>query len=450
MIVTKRFAFIHMHKTGGQSIKQSLLNCVEGATEIGYHYPHSMLPQNYAHLPLVALIRNPWDWYVSWYAFNREAGMNNPLFRIVSDGGVSDFKTTISNLVRLAEHNEQSQFYRWALISILPDTLENNFGVGLTKDAIRALEKSPNGYCTWLFNRMIGSAKSNPVHIGRFENLQEDFIRIMRQLDVDEITQLQRDLDQTKLNSSSHSHYSRYFDEELRNLVAEKENKLIGQFGYEFHAQDDGQELISLPDSYTDDPKFKKLLGKARNFLLLKKGVDTANIIQKMQQLPEEAWSQSDRERTYQVHERTQSILLVHDSDFRHVNPTYQPLYHHFQAALKPIIDSISAYYQDDGYVVRVLLTRLPAGAQIDVHSDNLISLLHCHRIHIPIETNPAVVFCVGGERKNLKSGEMWEINNATVHWVRNEGDRLRVHLIVDWVPKSQSSLDTNTPTNRN
>ena len=117
MIVTNRFVFIHMHKTGGQSINQGLLNCVAGTREIGYHYPHSLLPQEFAHLPLVALIRNPWDWYVSWYAFNRESenGMNNQLFRIMSDGGSSDFKTTISNLIRIAEDNEQSQYYRWRI-----------------------------------------------------------------------------------------------------------------------------------------------------------------------------------------------------------------------------------------------------------------------------------------------------------------------------------------------
>ena len=59
MIVTNRYAFIHMYKTGGQSISQSLLNCVAGATEIGYHTPHSLLPQEFAQLPLVALVRNP-------------------------------------------------------------------------------------------------------------------------------------------------------------------------------------------------------------------------------------------------------------------------------------------------------------------------------------------------------------------------------------------------------
>ena len=441
MIVTKRFVFIHMHKTGGQSINQSLLNCVDGARELGYHYPHVLLPQEFAHLPLVGLIRNPWDWYVSWYAFNRESGMNNPLFRIVSDGGVSGFKTTISNLIRLAEHNEQSQFYRWALISILPDTLEDNLSVGLTKDSIRALAKSPNGYLTWLFRRMIGNAKSNSVLIGRFESLQADFLQIMRQLQVDEITPIQRELEHANLNASSHSHYSHYYDEELRDLVAEKDSNIVSEFGYEFRAEDDGQEVIALPDSYAENPKFRKLLGKARNFLLLKDGVNTADILQTMRKLPEEAWHQSDRERTYQVHERTRSLLLIHDSDFRHVDPTYQPLYQDFEAALKPIIDSISAYYSPDGYVIRILLARLPAGAQIDVHSDNLHSLLNCHRIHIPIQTNPGVIFCVGGERKNLKAGEMWEINNATVHWVRNEGDHHRVHLIVDWIPDFQSSL---------
>jgi len=439
MIVTDRFAFIHMHKTGGQSISQSLLNCVESATEIGYHYPHALLPQKHAQLPLVALIRNPWDWYVSWYAFNRKSGMSNALFRIVSNGGVSDFKTTIRNLITLGGPDEQSQFYRWALISILPNTLDANEGVGLTKNDIRALAKSPDGYLTWLFNRMVGSANRESVHIGRFENLQEDFLTIMRDLGVSDTEALQRELEKTNENSSNHSHYSHYFDEDLKNLVVEMEKTIISRFGYEFEAEGQGQDVIELPGSYAENPRFEKLLGKAKNFLLLEAGVNIEIVLQNMQQLQEKAWCQSGRERKYQVHERTQSLLLIHDSDFRHTEPTYQPLYDHFEVSLKPIIDCISACYEDDGYVIRALLARLPSGAQIDVHADNLFSLLNCHRIHIPIETNPAVIFCVGGEKKNLKAGEMWEINNATVHWVRNDGDRDRVHLIIDWVPNSHS-----------
>jgi hypothetical protein len=37
---------------------------------IGYHYPYHMLPAESADLPVVGMVRNPWDCYISWYAFN--------------------------------------------------------------------------------------------------------------------------------------------------------------------------------------------------------------------------------------------------------------------------------------------------------------------------------------------------------------------------------------------
>ena len=86
MICTSRFSFIHLHKAAGQSINDALLKCIPEAWEIGYHYPISMLPASAASLPIIGVVRNPWDWYVSWYAFNNLRGVRNPLFNIVSRG----------------------------------------------------------------------------------------------------------------------------------------------------------------------------------------------------------------------------------------------------------------------------------------------------------------------------------------------------------------------------
>jgi len=36
-----------------------------------------------------------------------------------------------------------------------------------------------------------------------------------------------------------------------------------------------------------------------------------------------------------------------------------------------------------------------------------------------------------------MKAGEIWEINNATVHGVENNSEDSRIHLIIDWVPNS-------------
>jgi hypothetical protein len=47
-------------------------------------------------------------------------------------------------------------------------------------------------------------------------------------------------------------------------------------------------------------------------------------------------------------------------------------------------------------------------------------------------------LFTVGNDRRNLKLGELWEINNDKQnHSVDNFGDEDRIHLIVDWIEES-------------
>jgi len=39
------------------------------------------------------------------------------------------------------------------------------------------------------------------------------------------------------------------------------------------------------------------------------------------------------------------------------------------------------------------------------------------------------------GEALHMAEGQVWEINNAHVHAVRNDSDQARIHLIIDWTP---------------
>jgi hypothetical protein len=53
-------------------------------------------------------------------------------------------------------------------------------------------------------------------------------------------------------------------------------------------------------------------------------------------------------------------------------------------------------------------------------------------RLHIPIFTNPEVIFSVGGENLNLKPGHLYYVNFSKLHYVRNDSDKIRVHLVLD------------------
>jgi aspartyl/asparaginyl beta-hydroxylase (cupin superfamily) len=88
---------------------------------------------------------------------------------------------------------------------------------------------------------------------------------------------------------------------------------------------------------------------------------------------------------------------------------------------------------------MRALLVKLTSGKSIRPHVDVVgFSLVIGRRIHIPIQTNDDCFFTVGDDKRNLKLGELWEINNdKKMHSVENFGDTDRIHLIVDWIEES-------------
>ena len=76
----------------------------------------------------------------------------------------------------------------------------------------------------FLFDR---NGKQMVDFIGRFENLQEDFNKICRDLNIDQI-QL------PKTNTSQHDHYRLYYSDETRDIIAKSFKTDIENFKYEF------------------------------------------------------------------------------------------------------------------------------------------------------------------------------------------------------------------------
>jgi len=168
-------------------------------------------------------------------------------------------------------------------------------------------------------------------------------------------------------------------------------------------------------------------------------------------ELEREQWENEEiRQQRYEAHRDTQSIPLVHDSDFRHTEPTRHPALKIFGPIIRPVLSITADYYDESpkgielsekfgiGYFIRANLVRLLPGVTIAEHRDMNFSLTHAHRIHVPIITNDQVHFTVGGETLDIPEGEIYEINNRRMHSVCNDGNDPRVHLILDYVLKGE------------
>ena len=170
--------------------------------------------------------------------------------------------------------------------------------------------------------------------------------------------------------------------------------------------------------------------------------IDIEQTLYNLNTFTEEQWTEhSYRNEDFRAHSMTNTIEILWDPtclktglagkknkanynqiDFDSIKQQLQPIY---------------TEHYGPGWFIRALIPRLEPGGSIPIHRDGGKSLMEVKRTHIPLVTNENIFFKVGDTTKNLKPGEVWEINNAKEHAVNNDSKEHRIHLIVDYLPKS-------------
>jgi len=229
MIISSRFIFLHLHKSGGSFVNEALLQHVSDARCLGYHLPRSLVPEEYRSLPVIGFVRKPWSYYVSWYTFQKSLPQGNHLFRCVSDHGRLDFSQTIRRLLSLCDDVELLE----QILAGLPEGYGRS-GFNVPRSAFAPIRGAGIGVYSHLYNH-IYTGDSGRLLIGRMETLREDLLRFLMQLGVP-ISQAFRDFILTSgaSNQSPHADYRTFYTSELRTLVAERDANIIAQFNYSF------------------------------------------------------------------------------------------------------------------------------------------------------------------------------------------------------------------------
>jgi hypothetical protein len=193
--------FIHIPKTGGSTISSALSqNTFKYLPErINKHKcsaldPHEWtikhsriheLDTRYQNFYCFTFVRNPWDLMVSsysWWTQKTSLISRKKYGKLLKQLGFKSFIISNSSYINECYHKNEGQLY-W-----LNDTID---------------------------------------FVGKFENLQQDFNTICDKIGIPH-QQLPHK------NKSKHKHYTEYYDDETREIVAERYAKDIESFGYKF------------------------------------------------------------------------------------------------------------------------------------------------------------------------------------------------------------------------
>lgn len=234
MIATDKFVFLHLERTGGNFFSEFLRPFIP-CEELAYHAPRNRLPERYAHLPVVGFIRNPWDWYVSFYYHKR-----HKLDILRHDPALEhlDFASATRALLHLGTDRPPFNEVKRGFVNLCPDEppLES---MGVTKRELQDFRDAGIGFYTWMVLRMFGRERSlDGVRFGRFEDLIPEIERLLVEFDYEITDEMSATLATLKNpNPTGHRHYSEYYNDELSAHVAQQERLIIERFGYTFEAR---------------------------------------------------------------------------------------------------------------------------------------------------------------------------------------------------------------------
>jgi hypothetical protein len=111
-----------------------------------------------------------------------------------------------------------------------------------------------------------------------------------------------------------------------------------------------------------------------------------------------------------------------------------------FEGPMRPAADLARLPYVQqvmaelDGVWSRSRLMGLGPGAEVPEHVDSHYHWRTHIRIHVPVITNPKVLFTCGGETIHMAAGECWLFDSFRFHRVENNWTERRVHLVLDTV----------------
>lgn len=178
-------------------------------------------------------------------------------------------------------------------------------------------------------------------------------------------------------------------------------------------------------------------------FERLMTGLDVQPIIDKLEQMPE-LWDQftARQDAPGSPHKDTRCILILGpkafdlETVFNDLDtvpyPPFADLFAEIRWVMVPLMQAVGV--ENGEGLGRVMLAELAPGGAITPHADGGAYAAHYSRFHIVISSDHGNRFTCGDETVDMEPGEAWWFDHRKVHFVVNNSNTPRVHLIIDVV----------------
>jgi hypothetical protein len=267
VFVSDRLIFLQLQKTACTHIASEFERYLDGRI-IG---KHNQLEEPDPTRTIVGSIRNPWDWYVSLWAYGckgrggihktatetQKAGLARIMkrcltIRVVRNNILSNLHNALSRDPAFwkdcyRDPNDERRFRKWlkAINSngrhILSEGGYHNlplsdklgfysFRVLKTATPLSTWRREATNIISLKDSKNFFEQNSAITRVIRMENLETDLAQVLSEIGVRVDPP---DLAGQRTNTSKHRHFLSYYDEETLELVANRDQFVIDTFGYE-------------------------------------------------------------------------------------------------------------------------------------------------------------------------------------------------------------------------
>jgi len=174
------------------------------------------IPDNYRNKIITTSIRNPWEWYVSFWAYKHYVKTIGIDEKINNPGHINYYYNPKLNfkdyLLKIFDNNRNTDF------------IDRKINICNHSNPFNYMVKQNVGLYTFFWHEKSMNMIDKYFRVENIWQELSDFFKIPI-----------RNLKKTnKINVSPHDHYSTYYDDELKNMVAKKDRIIIDKFDYKF------------------------------------------------------------------------------------------------------------------------------------------------------------------------------------------------------------------------